>query len=140
MSRGKHFKSDAKSGDLGFTIIEVMIDISVFAIGFLAISSLLFSSSRNNRTASEVTEAITIASDQMERLITISSTHEDLDADDNPHQANQGKYNVQWLVDDTDLNHDGVNDAKIINLTISFDRLGQAAPRIVRLDFIRPNV
>jgi Tfp pilus assembly protein PilV len=117
-----------------------MIAISVFAIGFLAISSLLFSSSRNNRTASEVTEAITIATDQMERLITIDSTHEDLDSDDTPHQASQGKYNIEWLVSDTDLNHDGVNDAKIINLTISFDRLGQTAPRIVRLDFIRPNV
>jgi prepilin-type N-terminal cleavage/methylation domain-containing protein len=125
----------------GFTIIEVMIAVSIFAIGFLAISSLQFSASRNNRTASEITLAVTAATDRMESLMALPFNHEDLDPALNPHLESQGKYDLQWLVTDSDLNVDGVNDAKTVNMTVSWDRLGQpgGGTRTITIDFIKPD-
>jgi len=125
--------------DGGFTIIEVMIAISIFAIGFLAISSLQFSASRNNRTASDITQAASMAADRMERLMTLPSSHGDLDPVDNPHVDNQGKYDIQWVVTESDLNVDGVNDAKTIRLTVTWARLMQpgSRTRTITMDFIK---
>ena len=73
----------------------------------------------------------------------LSFTHEDLDPDPalNPHTDTQGKYDIQWEVIDSDLNLDGVNDAKTISMTISWDRLAQpgARSRTIRIDFIKPD-
>ena len=55
--------------DRGYTLIEIMIAISIFAIGFLAIASLQITASQNNRTGSEITEAATIATDRIEMLM-----------------------------------------------------------------------
>lgn len=125
----------------GFTIIEVMIAMSIFAIGFLAISSLQFSTSKNSRTASEVTQAVTIATDRMERIMVLPFNHVDLDPDLNPHSDNQGKYDIQWIVTDSDLNVDGLNDAKTITLTVSWRRQMQpgASSRTIAVDFIKPD-
>ena len=132
-----------RTNQSGFTIIEVMIAISIFAIGFLAISSLQFSASRNNRTATEITQAASIAADRIESLMALSFTHEDLDPDPalNPHTDTQGKYDIQWEVIDSDLNLDGVNDARTISMSISWDRLVQpgAGSRTITIDFIKPD-
>ncbi len=66
----------------------------------------------------------------------------DSDPAKNPHPDNQGKYNIQWVVTNTDLNADGNNDAKIINLTVSWTPYlsGGAAQRNVNIDFIKPDI
>jgi type IV pilus assembly protein PilV len=130
--------------DNGFTLIEMLIAISIFAIGFLAVASLQISAGKNNRTASETTAAVNIASDRMERLMNASFADALLDSDpaNNPHPDNQGKYNIQWVVTDTDLNADGVDDAKIVNLTVSWTPYlsSGAAQRNVNIDFIKPDI
>ena len=132
-----------KNNQSGFTIIEVMIAVSIFAIGFLAISSLQFSSSKNNRTASEVTQAVTIATDRMEEMMFLPFDHEDLSTDPtlNPHSEIQGKYSVQWTVIDSDLNDDEVNDAKTVIMTVSWERLvpSSTSTRSITFDFIKPD-
>ena len=134
-------KKKNRNYNSGFTIIEVMIAISIFAIGFLAISSLQFSASRNNRTATEITQAASIAADRIESLMALSFTHEDLDPDPalNPHTDIQGKYDIRWEVVDSDLNLDGVNDARTISMRVSWDRLVQpgAGSRTISIDFIK---
>jgi type IV pilus modification protein PilV len=130
--------------DNGFTLIEMLIAISIFAIGFLAVASLQVSAGKNNRTASETTAAINIASDRMERLMNASFTDALLNPDPtvNPHPDNQGKYSIQWVVTNTDLNADGEDDAKIINLTVSWKPYlnSLAAQRSVNIDFIKPKI
>ena len=132
------------SEDKGFTLIEILIAISIFAFGFLAVASLQISAGKNNRSATEMTAAVNIASDQMERLINLAYGDSDLDPDPtaNPHVDNQGKYNIQWIVKSTDLNFDTVDDAKIINLTVSWTAAFSpgSTQRSVNIDFIKPNI
>ena len=141
MFRNQLHQKSKSNNQSGFTIIEVMFAISIFAIGFLAISSLQFTASRNNRTASEITLAVTIATDRMESLMALPFNHEDLNPDSNPHPESQGKYDLQWVVADIDMNVDGVNDAKTVSMTISWERLAQpgANARTITIDFIKPD-
>ena len=141
MFRNQLHQKSKSNTQSGFTIIEVMIAVSIFAIGFLAISSLQFTASRNNRTASEITLAVTIATDRMESLMALPFNHEDLNPDSNPHPESQGKYDLQWVVADVDMNVDGVNDAKTVSMTISWERLAQpgANARTITIDFIKPD-
>jgi prepilin-type N-terminal cleavage/methylation domain-containing protein len=132
------------TNDKGFTLIEMLIAISIFAIGFLAVASLQVSAGKSNRTASEITAAANIASDRMERLMGLPFGDALLDPDPakNPHPDNQDKYNIQWVVTNTDLNADGVDDAKIVNLTVSWTPYlsGGATQRNVNIDFIKPEI
>jgi type IV pilus assembly protein PilV len=60
-----------KDNTRGFTLPEVLIAISIFAIGFLAVASMQISANHSNRRASDITEATAIASDNMERLMAL---------------------------------------------------------------------
>ena len=130
--------------DSGYTLIETMIAISIFAIGFLAIASLQIAASKTNRAGSEYTQASTIATDRLERLMVLPFDDSDLDPAANPHpdppDDKQGKYDIQWVVTDADLNADGVNDAKIINMTVSWGWMGSPAGRTVNIDFVKPDM
>ncbi len=142
MIKQPHSNLNDKNNDKGFTLIEMLIAISIFAIGFLAVASLQISAGKNNRTATEITAAVNLASDRMERLIGIAFDDANLDPAANPHLDNQGKYNIQWVVTNTDLNADGVDNAKIVNLTVSWDAFlsGGATQRNVNIDFIKPDI
>ena len=133
-----------RDSDSGYTLIETMIAMAIFAIGFLAIASLQFAASKTNRAGSDYTQASTIATDQLERLMVLPYDDPDLDSAANPHpdppDDKQGKYNIQWMVTETDLNADGLNDAKIVNITVSWDRLESADARSVNLDFVKPDL
>ena len=135
-----------KGNDRGYTLIETMIAIAIFAIGFLAIASLQIAATKTSRASSEYTQASTIATDRMERLMSLPYGDDDLDPDpaSNPHPDPpddvQGKYNIQWVVTETDLNADGTNDAKIVNMTVTWDRLEGSSGRFVNLDFVKPDI
>ena len=133
-----------RSNDNGYTLIETMIAIAIFAIGFLAIASLQIAASKTNRAGSEYTQASTIATDRMERLMMLDYGDDDLDPAANPHPDSpddmQGKYNIQWVVTETDLNADGINDAKIVNMTVTWDRFESSSGRFVNLDFVKPDI
>ena len=133
-----------KGNDRGYTLIETMIAIAIFAIGFLAIASLQIAASKTNRASSDYTQASTIVTDRMERLMLLPYNDSDLDSAANPHpdppDDMQGKYNIQWVVTETDLNGDGINDAKIVNMTVTWDRLESSSGRFVNLDFVKPDI
>jgi type IV pilus modification protein PilV len=52
----------------GFTLLEVMIAMTILAIGLLGLAGLQITSVRSNSSASQVSEATVLAQDQLEQL------------------------------------------------------------------------
>jgi prepilin-type N-terminal cleavage/methylation domain-containing protein len=55
----------------GMTMIEVLIAMSIFAIGFLAIGTMVIWTTRNNTTGNIVTQATMMARERIEFLKTL---------------------------------------------------------------------
>ncbi|MFC1882643.1 prepilin-type N-terminal cleavage/methylation domain-containing protein [Thermodesulfobacteriota bacterium] len=131
-----------KNDSQGFTLIEVLIAISIFAIGFLAVAAMQITANKSTRRAVEITEATAIASDRMERLMALPYTDSLLDPGNHPPEK-QGNYNIQWQVAFSEAIITGTTtiDAKTINLSVSWDRVlsGGSSQRSVDIDFIKPN-
>jgi type IV pilus assembly protein PilV len=84
---GREWPADQK----GYTLIEVMIAIVIFAVGILAAWALQHSSTRGNTTARNLTLATACASDRLEQLIQLPYGHADLVAGTvTPSQALDG--------------------------------------------------
>ena len=117
----------------GFTLLEVIVAISVLTIGLLAVASMQVSAIRGNASAFGLTEATSWASDQIEKLIVLPYDHADLQdtdgdgnsglenateaTDDNPNPPPaHGKYKVYWnvAVDDT------ANGTKTVNVIVTW--------------------
>jgi prepilin-type N-terminal cleavage/methylation domain-containing protein len=57
--------------DTGLTLIEVVISMAIFAIGFLAIAGLVVATTKNNTTGNMLTEATMLARAKVEYLKTL---------------------------------------------------------------------
>ena len=60
-----------KRGSEGFTLIEVLIAITIFSVGLLALAKLQMSASLGNLRAGRVTSATMAASSRMESLMSL---------------------------------------------------------------------
>ncbi len=65
----------------GFTLMEVLIAIAVFAIGMLAVGSMQISAVNNNFAARMRTEATILASEKMEELMSLENYDDPLLSD-----------------------------------------------------------
>ena len=84
----------------GFTLIEVLIAMAIFAIGILAIAGLQIRSINSNAAARMQSEATTVAVDVMERLMSLPYDHSELDAGSGIKQSQVGAYTVFWQITD----------------------------------------
>ena len=129
MSIFKKKYSDEITTQRGFTLIELLIAMSIFSIGMLAVGSMQFASAKGNRTAQTVTTASTWSTSQIERLLLLPQTHPDLDPNNNPHQIINGRYIMDWNVqDDTP-----VNGIRTITVTVTWG----AGTKQLNIMFIR---
>jgi prepilin-type N-terminal cleavage/methylation domain-containing protein len=71
----------------GFTLIEVMIGMVIFAIGILSVAAMQTSATRGNTTANRTTRAFTWCSDRMEFLKSLPFTDARLVAGNYPQVA-----------------------------------------------------
>ena len=110
----------------GFTLIEVLIAMAIFAIGILAVASLQLSNTKNNTTGNITTQATMLARQKLEELKTVpdvttltsgTDPNNPLDADGNAG----GIYNRQWNVS----NPLGGSTSRQISVTVSWNRRGQ---------------
>jgi type IV pilus assembly protein PilV len=89
------------AGDKGYTLVEVMIAIVIFAVGILAAWALQHASTRGNTGARNLTIAAACASDRLEQLTHLPYTHADLLA---------GAHTPSQAADGLDNNFDGETD------------------------------
>ena len=60
-----------KSNEKGFSLIEILIAITVFAIGILAVGKMQITAIQGNSKANHLTEAVTLAQGKIEELISL---------------------------------------------------------------------
>jgi type IV pilus modification protein PilV len=89
-----------KNENRGYTLIEVLIAMAIFAVGFLALASLQIKSISQNASSRMYSEATTMAVESLERLISLPYSHTELDQGNNPHRMTTGGYTIEWNVQD----------------------------------------
>ncbi len=102
--------------DEGFTLIEVLIAISIFAVGLLAVATMQLSAIRVNSTAGQITALSTWGVDKLEELIALPYTDPQLQAAGNTHQTTPDVFTtVSWdIIDGTPA-----TGTKLIRITVT---------------------
>ena len=118
----------------GFTLLEVIVAISILSFGLLAIASMQISAMRGNSFAGGVTDGTTWAGDQVERLMALPYDHNDLDQDQNPHQATEGRYTIVWNVDEDAV----FNNTKTIEVTVTW--MDHGVQKSVSMQYVKPRI
>ena len=113
----KNFKKWPNNAS-GFSLLEVLLGITIFMIGMLGVTALNISSLKSNTFSGNMSEAVIIAGDRLERLLALEDFFdpdlEDTDVDgaaglddieanaDNsdPGIGRNNMYDVYWNVED----------------------------------------
>jgi prepilin-type N-terminal cleavage/methylation domain-containing protein len=114
-----------KTRQSGFTILEVMVAISILAIGLLAVFSGQNMAIQGDNRANRLTEAMTLAQDKVEELLALP--YDDVDATGSPLN-DPGGYTLAWTVDE----HPADN-YKLITVTVT----GQGLRKPLQLNCIK---
>ena len=101
MSFKKSCKFPLDGGSNGYTIIEVMTAMAIFAIGFLALTRLQISLIQANTASGLQSKGTVLAAQCMDRLMILPYNHTDLNTSN--HEGGTityrtGLFNVQWKV------------------------------------------
>jgi type IV pilus assembly protein PilV len=119
-------RSIQPAGNKGFTLIEVLITIAIFAIGVLAVASMQYWSVRNTATGNIMTQAANLARAQMETLKNVpvvttlvngADPNNPIDADGKPG----GIFTRKWVI----TNPLGTSVTRQIDVTVAWRRHGQ---------------
>jgi prepilin-type N-terminal cleavage/methylation domain-containing protein len=104
----------------GFTLIEVMIALAIFAIGILAVAAMQINAVKQNSASRMQTEATAVAEQLMERLMALPYDHDLLSADlnHNPHQQTVGAYTINWTVSTPDPGDPVYKDLSVKMITL----------------------
>jgi type IV pilus assembly protein PilV len=130
---GLHRTQNTLKKENGFSLIEMLIAMSVLAFGMLAAASMQYSTVRNNTTGNTATQANSLAKAQLEMLKNqdIASTAlavgdyvdpTPVDANGNPG----GIYNRSWRIDPLGTS------ARRIRVTVEWTKFGRSRQVIVR--------
>ena len=109
----------------GFTLIEVLIVMTIFSTGILAVAAMQTTSTKGNASARRMTEATALAEKQIEDLMQLPYDHADLDPANNPHAISRGPYTVNWNVIEIDLDSNGMNDSKKVDVAVDYRYAGK---------------
>ena len=115
----------------GFTLVEVMIGMAIFLIGFLAIGTMQIAAINGNAGAREATEAATRATSQLETLIALpfeSIVDGDSVTDGSP-------YRVSWeVLDEIESPSTVLPKTKTITVTVTWEQRG---PRSFEVTYMK---
>ena len=114
--------------DTGRTMIEVLIAMAIFAIGFIVVGSMVLSTTRNNTMGNLLTTATMLAREKIEYLKTLpiqqmqTQCSEDLEAEHVGGTFERG----------CDIRASYSKTVKIIEVTVSWNRRGQNREVVLR--------
>ena len=117
-----------RDDDKGYLLIEALISMAIFAIGFLAVGTMVIYTTRNNTRSNIMTQATLLATQTLENFkstpdIASLDIGEDFN-DGTPVDANGnpgGIFTRTWSIRD-DL---GYNTSREIEVTVSWTRRGR---------------
>ncbi|MGD8345503.1 MAG: hypothetical protein PVI38_00525 [Desulfobacterales bacterium] len=112
----------------GYMLVEALISIAIFSVGFLAVATLVLSVSRNNTSGNQLTEANMLAKAKLETLKAENIESIELQAgnyaDPSPINANGdpgGIYTRTWTIQDAL----GWNTSREIKVTVNWTSRGR---------------
>ncbi len=118
MKRNHTTKIRKASKEKGFTLLEVIIAVSVLTFGLLAVASMQATAIRGNYLSGNLTGASTLAGDRVEKLLSMGYSDADLDVGD--HSNSRGIYTISWNV----AQNAAFNNTKTVNVTVSWTERG----------------
>ena len=102
----------------GLSLIEVIIAISIFSIGFMALTATLWSATGNIRTAASCDQAVMAGQDVIEAL-SVKEMAAVVNSSLSQDRFGSGNRKVQWrVVAAADADGDGKDDFKTIVLEV----------------------
>ncbi|BCR03313.1 hypothetical protein DESUT3_03820 [Desulfuromonas versatilis] len=148
-------KMDAR----GFSLVEILIGITIFAIGILAVATLQVSSMKTNSKANLLTQGSVLAQGKMEELIAYPFEHDDLqdrdldgmqglgdsEFDDDPGSRgdadygpdpDQGQFRVYWNVAE---DHPAVAGSRIKTIRVVVRWRERMEWKSTSIDYVRTN-
>jgi type IV pilus assembly protein PilV len=99
----------------GYTLIEVLIALTIFAVGLLAVAGMQTAAVRMNSTADKLTNLSTWGMDKIEELSALPYSDPLLDSAVNPYQEQLGDYTISWTV----IKNNPIKDTKHITVTVT---------------------
>jgi len=128
----------------GFTLIEVLVGITILTIGLLGVAKMQISAMQGNFMSSSTSTALALAQEKMEELMTQSYTHADLadsntgndapatnlmpitsitdiDHSDTVSIYNQGTFSRIWNIADHPLSGEDVPTMKSITVIVTWE-------------------
>ena len=115
----------------GFSLLEVLIALTIFTIGILGMAALQITAIKGNYFSNNLSEATALAQQKFEELVqtdyNLDGTGQPLEAGN--HSETSGKYTVNWTVqDDTPI-----QDTKTIIITVTWTERGKQHQTSLRL-------
>jgi prepilin-type N-terminal cleavage/methylation domain-containing protein len=119
LKRKQSILGSAGRSNPGFTLIEVLIALTILTVGFLAVAKMQITGLMSNQYAMVLTEGTTWLQDRMEMLMGLPyddallaiADKNDPHVDEDPPEG----YTIEWTVDD--LADKGIIGAKKVTLT-----------------------
>jgi len=119
VSRKKSLKHQS-----GFTLVEVLVGITILTIGLLGVAKMQISAIQGNFLSSSTSVALALAQEKMENLMTLSFTDPELD--DINIGNNPAATNLIPITSTTDIDHEELDGSDV---PINIDETGSQNAR-----------
>ena len=119
----------------GFTLVEVMLAVAIFAIGILAIASMQIGATNANSSAYRLTERISLAEARIESLLSLPYGHPDLAQGNHQDPRPPAGYVITWNV----VDNAPVANSKTLSVSSSYQGR-DGVPRIITLTYVKPSI